>query len=183
MTGPAGWDAQTAIAALRPAPWNGQAWRLHRSKYEAIDATGSLRVSGRYNRGLDQFSEAEAWPALYLALRAETALGETIRHVTPQRLERLNELRLSELNVELSVVLDCRDSGALGLTAGHLVRDYDFEVTQELAAAAIAAHSEAILVPSATGLGDNLIVFPSRLHPASRLTVVEDWEPQLYVKR
>jgi RES domain-containing protein len=183
VTRPTGWDAHAAIATLNPRRWKGQAWRFHRRHYDALDSAGSLLVSGRYNRGSDQFPEDQTWPALYLALRPETALGEIVRHVTPELLDKLNDFRMSELEVELEAVLDCRDAAAFGLAADDLIRDYDFEATQELAAAAIARDAEGILVPSATGLGDNLIVFPAQLRGTSKLAVVESRDPRLYVPR
>lgn len=183
MTRPAAWDAHAAIATLNPRRWKGQAWRFHRRHYDALDSAGSLLVSGRYNRGSDQFPEDQTWPALYLALRAETALGEIVRHVTPELLDKLNDFRMSALEVELATVLDCRDAATFGLAANDLVGDYDFAATQELASAAIARGAEAIHVPSATGLGDNLIVFPARVRTTSRLVVVESRDPRLYVPR
>lgn len=117
------------------------------------------------------------WAALYLALGAEVALGEIVRHATPDLLAKLNDFRLSEIDVELAAVLDCRDHGAFGFPADDLVRDYDFDISQELAAAAIARDAEAILVPSATGLGDNLIVFPARLRTSSRMAVIDSRDP------
>jgi hypothetical protein len=142
-----------------------------------------LLVSGRYNRGADQFAADQVWPALYLALGPEIALGEIVRHVVPELIERLNDFQLSELQVELSAVLDFRDPVPLGLAAADLVGDYDFDLTQELAAAAIARRAEGILVPSATKLGDNLIIFPTGLRSASRLDVIASRDPRLYVKR
>jgi RES domain-containing protein len=183
VTRPTGWTARTAIAKLKTSRWKGKAWRFHRRRYDALDSTGSLLVSGRYNRGSDQFPEGEVWAALYLALSAEASLGEIVRHITPDLLDKLNDFRVSELDVELAVVLDCRDGSAFGLDADEFVHDYDFEATQELAAAAIARDAEAILVPSATGLGDNLTVFPARLRSASRIVIVDSRDPRLYVKR
>jgi RES domain len=52
--------------------------------------------------------------------------------------------------------------GALGLTPADLADDVDYRAPQALAAAAMAAGAEALLVPSVTGLGDNLIVFTAR---------------------
>ena len=183
MTKPTGWNARTAISNLKAAPWKGHAWRFHGRRYDAIDSAGSRLVSGRYNRGSDQFPEAEVWAALYLALRAEVALGEIVRHIFPDLLPKLNDFRLSELDVELQIVLDCRDAPTLGLEHDDLVRDYDFEVTQELATEAVAGDAEGMLVPSATQLGDNLIVFPARLLANSRLVVVDTRDPRLYVQR
>jgi len=172
-----------AIANIQPGPWSGQAWRLHRRTYGATDSGGALLVSGRYHRAPDQFPRSEVWAALYLALSPEASLGEVLRHFTPELLPQLNEYRLSELEVELEAVLDCRDSAALGLSPKDLTRDYDFTITQEVAAAAIAQGAEGILVPSATGLGDNLVVFPAQLHGTSRLAAVGSRDPRLYVPR
>lgn len=120
---------------------------------------------------------------LYLALSPEVSLGEVLRHFTPELLPQLNEYRLSELDVELETVLDCRDPAAFGLSAEDLIRDFDFTMTQEIAAAAIAQGAEGILVPSASGLGDNLVVFPAQLRSGSRLAVVGSRDPRLYVPR
>jgi RES domain-containing protein len=171
------------MANARPESWNGQAWRLHRRTYGATDSGGALLVSGRYHRAQDQFPRSEVWAALYLALSPEVSLGEVLRHSIPQLLPQLNEYRLSELNVEMEAVLDCRDAVAFGRSPEDLIRDYDFTMTQEIAAAAIAQGADGILVPSATGLGDNLVVFPAQLRSDSRLAVVGGRDPRLYVPR
>ncbi len=183
MTGPAGWDARTALTGYRAQPWRDRVWRAHWRIYSATDHGGSLRFSGRYNRGSDQFPEDQTWAALYLALSAEVALGEILRHISPEFLANLNEYRVSELEVETEAVMDCRDAAALGLDPDDLVHDYEFEITQELAAAAIARDAEGILVPSATRLGDNLIVFPDCLRAESQMVVIDSRDPRLYVPR
>jgi len=180
---PPGWTAQTQIANLTLTPWAGRVWRFHRRTYEATDARGSLFVTGRYHRGTDQFGEGAAWPALYLAVGAEVAIGEVLRHISPDSLADLNDYRISELDVELESVLDLGDAAPLGLNTDDLVRDNDFEITQDLAAAAIVREAEGILVPSATRLGDNLIVFPAHLGSRSRLAVIDSRDPRLYVSR
>lgn len=169
------------MANARPEPWSGHAWRFHRRTYAATDSGGSVVVSGRYHRAQDHFPRSEVWAALYLSLAPEASLGEVLRHFTPELLPQLSEYRLSQIEVQLEAVFDCRDATALGLTRDDLIRDYDFAVTQEIAAAAIAEGAEAILVPSATGLGDNLVVFTAQLHAASTLAVVTSRDPRLYV--
>jgi hypothetical protein len=124
-----------------------------------------------------------AWPALYLALGPEVCLGEVIRHVTPDTLRYLNDYRLSELDVQLSAVLDLRDVSGLGLTPEALLHDSDYRVTQALGAAALAVGSEGVLVPSATKLGDNLVVFTSSLRPGSWLEVLGSRDARLYARR
>ena len=74
---------------------------MHKRKYAATDPGGARKVSGRYNRGLDRFSEAESFPALYLATGPEVCLGEVYRHVTQKLLPSLNDYRLSELSVRV----------------------------------------------------------------------------------
>src|SRR5438552_5494078 len=97
---PPAWDAFTAIAPLPLIPWQGSAWRMHKRRYPATDPGGSLKVSGRYNRGADKFPPDHVWPALYLSCSAEVCLGEIIRHVSsPAQLAALNDHQLSELNL------------------------------------------------------------------------------------
>jgi hypothetical protein len=149
----------------------------------ADDHGGSLRVSGRYHRGSDRFALDAIWPALYLALNPETCLGELIRHITPELLPHLNGYRISELAVTLMAVADCRDAALLGIAPGALIDDRDYGVTQALGAAAVGAGLEGMIVPSATGLGDNLIVFTAQMQEGSGLEVISSRDPRLSVIR
>jgi RES domain len=151
--------------------------------YEATNHGGSLRFSARYNRGADQFPPEQTWPALYVALSPEICLGEILRRLRPEDLANLNEYRLTELEIRLDAALDCRDPEAIGLSLSDLVDDRDFSVPQQVAAAAIARGAEGILVRSATGLGDNLVIFPNQLLPRSSLSVIGSRDPRLYVPR
>ena len=101
------------LAALDRGLWRGHAWRAHWRSNEASDYGGSLRFSGRYHRGRDHFPEGQTWAALYLALSPEVSLGEILRQLSPELMHRLNDYRLSELDVELNAVVDCRDADAL----------------------------------------------------------------------
>jgi RES domain-containing protein len=177
------WDAAAAIAALPISPFGASAWRAHHLRYAATDATGSQLVSGRYNRGVDLFSRAQAWPALYCGLGRDVCIGEIVRHADASILPLLNDYMLSELHVSLSSVLDCRDSAALGLDDAALLHDYDLSTPQRLAGAARAGGVEGIIVPSATLLGNALIVFPDLLLEGSTLRVRESQPMRLYVER
>ncbi len=159
--------------------WRGIAWRLHADRFAALDASGSLRYSGRFNLGLDLYSADASFAALYLALNAEAALAEVIRNVDPVALQDLEGRRLSEVSCELSAVLDLRSPQGFGVDADLLLHDYDYSLSHAVAAAAFGQGVEAILVPSATALGDNLVVYPSLLQPGSRLTVVASRTPRL----
>jgi RES domain-containing protein len=180
---PEGWDANAAIEACPVGTWEGSVWRMHKRRYAPTDPGGARKVSGRYNRGLDRFPEAESFPALYLATGPEVCLGEVYRHVTPKLLPSLNDYRLSELSVRVGAVLDCRDPVPLGLRFDDLVHDTDYEATQEIGAAAFVDRLEGLLVSSATHLGNNQILFPDNLRPGSRIEVVSSRDPRLYVQR
>jgi RES domain-containing protein len=156
---------------------------MHKRRYPADDPGGARLVSGRYNRGFDRFPEGKTFPALYLATAPEICLGEIYRHLTPELLASLNNFRLSELSASLQRVADCRDPSTLCLTSAELSHDTDYRATQALGAAAASSGLEGLLVPSATGLGDNLILFPQNLLAASRIRIVSSRDPSLYVKR
>src|SRR5579871_1750554 len=130
----AGADLTSVLAARPPRPWSGTAWRMHRLKYPPTDPGGSLLVSGRYNRGRDQFPEHEVFPALYLALSREVCPGEIMRHLRPERLASLNDYAISEIALQLGAVVDCRALEDLGLPSQRLCDDYDLSVPQMLAA-------------------------------------------------
>ena len=163
----AGWSADAAIQRCERLAWVGEAWRIHRERYQADDPGGSLRVSGRYHRGQDFFPEDQVFAALYLALSPETALAELVRHVTPELLSALNDYRLTRLRLSLDDVLDLRDPALLEIEMEDLHSDTDHELTRELGTAAYSSGREAILIPSATRLGDNLIIFPDNLRETS----------------
>ena len=183
MPVPEGWDAAAALEAAPVVVWEGHLWRMHKRRYRATDPGGARLVSGRYNRGLDRFPEEQTFPALYLATAPEICLGEVYRHVTPELLPSLNGFRLSELSVDLRKISDCRDAETVGLLAAHLLHDTDYEATQALGAAANSRGLEGILVPSATALGDNLILFPQNFLADSRIEVISSRDPRLYVRR
>ncbi len=117
-----------------------------------------------------------------VAAAPEICLGKIYRHLTPELLPSLNDFRLSELLANVQRVVDCRDPDPLGLTPGDLSHDTDYRATQALGAAADRSALEGLLVPSATGLGDNLILFPQNLLSSSRVRVVSSRDPRLYVR-
>ncbi len=164
--------AALAIAAAPVIPWAGRAWRIHRRKYDATSHRGSELVSGRFHRAPDRFPPEQCFPALYLSLAPEICIAELLRHTKPADIVSIREVRLSELRVRLAAVLNGRDLAALGLTRQMVLAPREYETGQQLAAAAIARGCEGLMVPSATTLGDNLIVFPTTRQAASRVEVV-----------
>ncbi|MHB8644618.1 MAG: RES family NAD+ phosphorylase [Thermomicrobiales bacterium] len=177
------WDAARAVASCPVVGWEGRAWRMQRREYPATDASGSRKYSGRYNRGLDLFPEGETWTALYLATSAEICIGEILRHITPASLPLLNSYRISEIVVWLDSILDCRNADALGLEVVDLCHDTDFTIPHLLARETLSRGFGGMLVPSATLLGDNLIVFPKNVSDAASFNIVGERNPALYVPR
>ncbi|CAN5119351.1 hypothetical protein BH23CHL1_BH23CHL1_05180 [soil metagenome] len=158
---------------------------MHKRRYNPDDPGGSRKVSGRFHRGLDRFPEAQTWSVLYLSLAAEASLAEILRHSLADidLLPEMNNYRLSEFFVRLEAVVDCRDTARHGPLVSWFEHPTDYSVSQSFGGAALAVGAEGLLVPSATRLGDNLVIFPTQLRPDSRLDVVSSRDPLLYVER
>jgi RES domain-containing protein len=179
MPTPIDWDANTAVSACPVIAWESSAWRIHKRKYVATDPGGSRRVSGRYHRGTDQFAAHQAWAALYLATHPEICLAELFRHITPELFPFLNDYRLSEIALRLTAVVDCRLPERLHVPLTALTDDFDYELTQRLGKAVYERGFEGMLVPSATALGDNLILFPLNIRATSRMEIIASRDPRL----
>ncbi len=167
------WDAVTAAITKAPAiRWRGRAWRVHRHRYEATSHRGSELVSGRFHRAPDRFPPERCFPALYLSLSPEVCIAELLRHTSPLNMDHIRESRLSELRVRLNAVLDARDLDALGLTHEILLKPHEHEAGQRLGETTMRCGYEGLLVPSATRLGDNLIVLPNARKETSQLDAI-----------
>lgn len=173
------------VAACPRGPWAGTAWRCHSPRYQANDAAGSLKSTGRYHRGADLYPENERWPALYTGLTQAIVLGEKMRHSAA--MDDLAAIRVSELRISLECVVDaCFDGDAesmqtrFGPEIDALVcQPGDYRVTHLIAQAA-RAQAEALRIPSCTRFpGGNLIVFTDRLRPGSTIEVVGSIDPAL----
>jgi RES domain-containing protein len=171
------------VADLETVTWSGNAWRSHKRKFLPLDATGSTIASGRFHRAPDEFPAHECWSALYFSLKAEISLAEIIRHTHPTRMFTLNELRITEVKLTLQSVIDIRNPQLIGLAPKSLLDDLEYSITQTTARAVLDRGAEGIIVPSATQLGANLVVFPDNLKPGSSLEVIMSRDPVLYVER
>lgn len=87
-------------------------------------------------------------------------------------LANITDCYLTELSVSLSYALDWRDLAALDIVADQLLDDRNYTLGHQLASAALALGAEAIVVPSATRVGDNLIVLTQNLRPTAHIAVV-----------
>lgn len=185
--GPSAWSATAAIATCNVVPWSGDVWRCHSNRYPGDSAAGSLKATGRYNRGHDKHPPDETWPALYTALAQHVALGERIRHTTPAVLHTLAAQRISRLRVTLHRVLmacspdGCHELAVSGLTKDELCRPADYSRTHALAEAT-RQRAEALLIPSCTRFPEgNLIIFTDQLQPRSEIRIIESIDPDLYI--
>jgi RES domain-containing protein len=183
---PSTWDA-AAMQDCPVEPWSGDVWRCHRRKYAGDDASGSIRTTGRFNRGIDQYDADEAWPVMYTGLAPHVALGERLRHTTPDTLRQLSDQRLSRLRVKLYAVLNlcaassCAEIGLVGLDWNGLCQPANYD-RPHLIAQIARAFAEAILVPSCTRFAEgNLIIFPDRLPAGSTIQVIDTQDPDLFV--
>lgn len=145
-----------------------------------MNADGSLGgIGGRFNAG-NESAMKPSFRALYTSVESAAALLEVIRHLGHKSVDArdvvaLDDLAmrvLSQLDVKLQQVFDWSRDGELKHALTSPSSTVSHAYTQQLAAAAIAAGAEAILVPSATGIDANLVIFPDGLTNDSRAEVV-----------
>lgn len=144
----------------------GRAYRHLGPGHPPTSGEGARIRGGRWN-------PPESFPVVYLGLTTDTVIGEFYRLAERQGMPAANLLprRLQEYTVELRAVLDLREPEArevLGLTDAA-IRSEDPSRCQVVGDAAHYAGFEAILGPSATGVGDVLAIFTDRLQAGSSL--------------
>jgi RES domain-containing protein len=126
---------------------------------------GALLSGGRYNA-------AEQFGALYLSESPEGCAAELSR-----RPEAPQDYVLGSIRVRLGRICDLTDEALLadlGLTSSQLKAD-DWTDTQVLGALVREAGFEAILVPSAAGDFNNLVIFMDRLTEKSEVSLEDTW--------
>lgn len=154
----------------------GYVWRGHGRRYGPLDDGGSRRSTGRLHRGPNRFPVEETWPAIYTSLELAVSLAEIMRSTIASAPK---EFRFTEIEVDLQAVADCRDYDAVGIDRSRFLDDWDYSTGHALAVAVRRSGAEAMLVPSASGLGDNLVLFPDLLRPGSTLSPVRSIDPNL----
>lgn len=174
MSNPSAMGPGTVAAAVAAAPvlsWHGSVWRCHDGRFSADSWEGSRYYSGRFHRAPDLFPAQQTWAALYTGLGPEISLGEAIRYQAPH-MRRIADYRLSELAVSLATVVDLRDLQTHGIAIDALLDDWDRTLGQEIGEAALDRRAEGILAPSASRLGDNLVLLPDNMATSSRVSNV-----------
>lgn len=176
-------DPVQAVARCPIAPWSGSVWRAHSRRHGPTDDGDSRHASGLWHVGADDPDRGDgpAWPALYTALDLAVCSFEVQRIVTRRggTIAGLKGYRYSELRVRLEAVLDVRDESAMGLPSGALTRDDDLSLPRSIAYAAHRRAVEAMLIPSASLVGDDLILFLDLRRAGSVVDVIRTLDPNL----
>lgn len=186
-------SARRALAAIEPISWRGTVWRSHGLDIQASRVAGrpiyydpasdgdSRKTSGRYHRARDRFPRARVWPALYTSLTDGGCIAEAVRHAGS--LEALVGLRISSIDVTLSMVLDLTEPHRYGLTLHDVIDDLDYRVTQAIGLAALQRGVEGLLVPAASLVTINLVILTENLSTDSIIEPRSSIDPRLYVPR
>ena len=157
-----------------PTEYSGEVCRHTGPGAHPLSTTGAQTQGGRWN-------PPNSFPTLYLALSDETAAAEFYRRAQGENrpAEDLLPRRLHRYRVRLSVVLDLTDPDVkqhLGISDEDLLSD-DRELCNALGEAAHYVGFEGILAPSATGVGEVLVVLFDRLKAESDVEPIGylDW--------
>jgi RES domain-containing protein len=119
-----------------------------------------------------------SFPVVYTALDEVTLAGEVERTLSRGAVTKPGHRVVARIRVRFSRVLDLTDAEAvtaLGLTIDDLTSD-DIVTTRELGEAANYLGYEAILAPSATGLGTALAILLTNRAASSEVLVVASAE-------
>ena len=138
--------------------------------HEPLSGDGARRHGGRWN-------PRESFPTVYAGLSISTVEAEFQRLASRAGLSASSFLPrdLATIRVVLHEILDLRDPTtrrSIGLEASELQSD-DVAVTQAIGEASNLLGFEAILAPSATGVGDVCILLLMNRSSRSSIEVVD----------
>lgn len=174
MSGPLDPVSITASSVLQP--WSGRVWRCHHRSRASLNADGSLAGSGgRFNAGVDS-DVKPPFRALYASIESAAALLEVVRHLGYRSPDRRNVVALDDIAMRVLTQIDVELQRVFDLRRESVLRENlskaSYRQTQQLAAAAFNHGAEGILVPSATGIDANLVIFVDNFGDGSRIEVV-----------
>jgi len=192
-----------SFARCTVAPYVGSAYRGHARLYLPTDFTGSSMYAGRLHElPARQGATGQDRRTGYLAIEEVTALAEIIRHqearadvsdatATKASAERnmmyLSTRRLTRLELRFSRIRDARNLEALGISRDAFFVDGVWDaggyISQALGQACRVAGDEGVLVPSATRLGDSLILFLENKLGSSEIHQGPSRDPSLVLTR
>lgn len=147
-----------AIGSLPTAPFETIAYRVVPAKHKErlVSTEGNRYFPGRYHL-------AGETGVLYTSLKEAAALSEIRRHSATLPLSE--GLVIGKIRIRLTRVADLtrpEHLKTLGIEEGNLVSP-DLLPTQAIGLSARAAGIQGLIVPSATGEGNNLVVFENNL--------------------
>jgi RES domain-containing protein len=168
------------VDSLGTKQWSGSCFRYTSAMRDPLSGEGARRFGGRWNkRGL--------FSAIYLTDSARACMVEVERAATVDSTTPQNKLRaphkLHHIAASDLTILDLRTSAAqltVGLEPADLIND-DWTACQEIGHAAWFLHIQALLVPSAGGIGLVITAYEQRIRPG-QLTVLttDDLTPETY---
>ncbi len=144
----------------------GPGWRHVGPGVSPMSGRASSRRGGRWN-------PSNSWDTLYLGTSEDTARAEFLRHAKLVALEPESLLPRKVLlfDVELSRCVDLREINVLrefGIT-NLALSGTDRTVCQDLGVAAHYLGAEALIAPSATGIGEVIAVFLDKQLQGSKI--------------
>lgn len=145
---------------IKPIPLSRSCYRMVSSKYDVLNSNGSLLYPGRYSN--------REFRVLYTADSQEACSRELARKTT---IKTKLIYKIAELNVRLKKVIDLtneRNLKILDIQKDDLIGN-SWILTQHIASLAYQKGCEALLVPSVTGKGSNIILFPENFTKDSTL--------------
>jgi RES domain-containing protein len=156
-----------ALEGVQPQVWEGEVWRVVFGDRNPLLAN---RSGARWN--------PPETAALYTSLDRETVLAE-LDHLrslqTPPTRRSAYSLHRIRVRVERMLDLDLAFLGSVGVGQEELASDV-LEPCQAIGGAAAWLGRDAILVSSARGAGENLVVFVDQQDPDAVLEVLESAE-------
>ena len=158
----------SALSNVAPIAFEGQVWRvaLHRHQDKILSTEGNRYFDGRYHR-------AGETGILYTSCEARTAGDEVARHAPVELLA--DGLAAGTIKVVLTKVLDLTQHAVrkkLGLSK-EILMGSDYSPTQALSLQARRLGIQGLIVPSAAGVGYNLIIFEDNLSEGCSIAIQE----------
>lgn len=150
---------------IKPVPLSTSCYRMVSQKYGVLNTNGSLLYLGRYSNG--------EFRVLYAADSREVCKQE---HARKTAIKTKLAYKIAKLNVKLNKVINLtneKNLKMLDIQKDDLLGDR-WILTQHIASLAYQKGYEALLVPSVTGKGNNIILFPENFTKDSTLKKVRE---------
>lgn len=148
---------------INPIPLSTSCYRIVSQKYDALNTNGSLLYFGRYSN--------KEFLVLYTADSEEVCHAERARKT---KIKTKFIYKIAKLDVKLKKIIDLtseKNIKMLNIQKDDLIGD-SRDIPQHIAALAYRKGYEGLLVPSATGKGNNIILFPENFSKNSTIKKV-----------